>query len=750
MASSTISFPLERYSSCDVPMSQADAKAQWIHHSARDHLYLVLQHEGPLEQPSDPKFPCMTKLTVKVIWRAMTLESINISDILIQESGYIDHQNIVCMIRAPSMALKFVNLRTQNLHRMQVRFCKQEDFQPAIASLEQFGCPVQQYVVESGQASQQQQQKGSGSPYERPNTATSITGAGNYVHYPRPDTASSAHYSRDNVQTGSGDSIEQRTPLFPQTVGLSATGSESYGPYLRVQTSFSEPPRVLMQRHQNPDRFSVKQNVGSSPPPRPVKQASSILRAADIGTPNPFLGQRRISFQEPSKPYSSPLTSHVFNAQLAAAVAASQLSSPIDGSPFDLTADDNGAIPRPHSPAYILSTASAFGSTVDDNAQRNMAGPISSSLPRAQADTSVPVSRGTLTSAGTIFGQGSQVPEPVVPASQQVDSSPLRVPFLDDEGIPPRRTLPDFDKINKVHGDKPLPSSARKISSTFKVCKDAGSGPNTPALKRKGRCEDDTELLNSSVGSVVVKRPKFNPPPLKRKESVREDTEVLGDETPIRSLTLKRPRFSPPLKPRGDGTGPPDTPTRNVTIKRRGRPALKRKGPCEGGPELEGGSTPAPAKRLKLTPPAPTKKTPAGITPEPVAKPTVRRKATAATKPKKTAAAVAAVATPATPIPSPPKGGVLKETSPSKLNGGPKTPHPANVKIPKASGRRVRRANQGLDGEIDEKLLCQLLNSDKHLEMLEKLEGVWAKTGFKARIRASTLLGGGKADDGKS
>lgn len=54
-------------------MSHPDAKPHWNHHLARDHIHLVLQHEGPLEQPSDPRFPCMTKLVLKVIWRAETL-----------------------------------------------------------------------------------------------------------------------------------------------------------------------------------------------------------------------------------------------------------------------------------------------------------------------------------------------------------------------------------------------------------------------------------------------------------------------------------------------------------------------------------------------------------------------------------------------------------------------------------------------------------------------------------------------------
>ncbi|KAK6521065.1 hypothetical protein TWF506_001298 [Arthrobotrys conoides] len=676
MTSTTISYPIDKYSFCEVPMSHPDAKPHWNHHLARDHIHLVLQHEGPLEQPSDPKFSYMTKLSLKVIWRAETLESINISDVLNQKSGYVDFANMICMIRSPSMALKYVNLRSHTLRRMQVRFCKQEDYQAVISSLERIGCPVQHHNTDNGQSSQQQ--KGLRLQYERPDTATSMLSVGNQVHYSGPD----ATVSQINSP------VEHRTPLFPQGAGLGSVAPQPHRQYMGVQQSMAEshhqpgflpaqPTRQLVPRHQDPMRFSIQPDIGSSPPPRPVKLTSSHLRQSTIDFSTPFQPQRRLSFAAQAEPYVSPSTSHHFNPHLSAQGPAN---------PFDT--------------AY------------HNHLRRDSTG-NSSFLSRVQADTSVPVSRGTLTSAGTLFGQSSsQAPEPFpqeVPpqasqASQVFDLSPLRASF-EDESLPPRRLLPDFEKINKVHGDKPLPSSSGKISSMFKASKTSES--NTPTLKRKQPSEDE-DVENTGSGNVG-KASKAGP--AKRTK--------LNTTTPAATAAPAKKKPAAPkaaAKPRGS-----QKPASSQKVAAAKKPAAKSK-----------------KVTLKLVfPPKPQQNT--------------------ATQPSIIAS-----------TPPSPRASALQETPPSKLNLNPPTSPAvtAPAVFPQAKAQAKPRAKQQpkiqakqtkprpvsrgkaamlkeLDGDADEKMLSQMLNSEKHLVMLEKLEGVWARVGFRARIQASVLLGDG-------
>ncbi|KAF3157465.1 hypothetical protein TWF569_000045 [Orbilia oligospora] len=669
MASTTISYPIDKYSFCEVPMSHPDAKPHWNHHLARDHIHLVLQHEGPLEQPSDPKFSYMMKLILKVIWRAETLESINISDVLNQKSGYVDFANMVCMIRSPSMALKFVNLRSHTLRRLQVRFCKQEDYQAVISSLERIGCPVQHHNTENGQASQQQ--KSLRSQYERPDT--SMLSVGNQVQYSGPDTMMS--------RINNTSPVEHRTPLFPRGTGLGAVAPQPHRQYMGVQQSITESPyqpgflpaqptRQLIPRHQDPMRFSVQPDIGSSPPPRPVKLASSHLHQSTIDISTPFQPQRRLSFAAQSEPYVSPTTSHHFNPHLSA-------QSP--GNPFD---------------------------TAYHNHLRRGSNGNSSFSSHAQADTSVPVSRGTLTSVGTLFGQSSsQAPEPFpqeVPlqasqASQAFDLSPLRASF-EDESLPPRRSLPDFEKINKVHGDKPLPSSSGKIPGMFKASK--GDGSNTPSLKRKEPGEDE-DIENTGTGNArkagPAKRTKLNP------------VALAVTATPAKKKPAARKATS--TKPKGSQK--PAASQKNVAVTKPKKPAAKPKNPT-----------------LKLV---------VSAKPQPNTSTQLPLSAS---------------------VLSPPRASALQETPPSKLNLNPQ-PSPvatAPAAIPQAKPKTKTQAKQTkarpvsrgkaamlkeLDGDTDERMLSQMLNSETHLVMLEKLEGVWARAGFRARIQASVVLGDG-------
>ncbi|KAF3216357.1 hypothetical protein TWF192_010201 [Orbilia oligospora] len=679
MASTTISYPIDKYSFCEVPMSQPDAKPHWNHHLARDHIHLVLQHEGPLEQPSDPKFSYMTKLILKVIWRAETLESINISDVLNQKSGYIDFANMVCMIRSPSMALKFVNLRSHTLRRLQVRFCKQEDYQAVISSLERIGCPVQHHNTDNGQASQQQ--KGLRPQYERPDTATSMLSVGNQVQYSGPDTT----ISRINGTSP----VEHRTPLFPQGIGLGAIAPQPHRQYMGVQQSITESPHQpgflpaqpscqLIPRHQDPMRFSVQPDIGSSPPPRPVKLASSHLHQSTIDISTPFQPQRRLSFAAQTEPYVSPTRSHHFNPHL---------STQSPGNPFD----------------------TAYHNHLRRGSNGNISFPS-----HAQADTSVPVSRGTLTSAGTLFGQSSsQAPEPfsheallqASQASQAFDLSPLRASF-EDESLPPRRSLPDFEKINKVHGDKPLPSSSGKISSMFKASK--GSGSNTPSLKRKEPGEDE-DIENTGTGNArkagPAKRTKLNP------------VAPVVTATPVKRKPVARKATT--TKPKGSQK--PAASQKNVAATKPKKPAAKSKNPT-----------------LKLV---------VSAKPQPNTSTELSLSAS---------------------VPSTPRASALQETPPSKLNLNPQ-PSPvatAPAAIPQAKPQTKTQAKQQpktrakqtkarpvsrgkaamlkeLDGDTDERMLSQMLNSETHLVMLEKLEGVWARAGFRARIQASAVLGDG-------
>ncbi|KAK6351209.1 hypothetical protein TWF718_004379 [Orbilia javanica] len=677
MASTTTSYPIDKYSFCEVPMSHPDAKPHWNHHLARDHIHLVLQHEGPLEQPSDPKFPCMTKLTLKVIWRAETLESINVSDILNQRTGYVDFANMICMIRSPSMALKWVNLRSHTLRRMQVRFCKQEDYQTVISSLERIGCPIQHHNSETGQASQQQ--KSLRPQYERPDTATSMMSVGNQVQY------SGVNVPIPRINPISP--VEHRTPLFPQGSGSgSGLGSvipQPHRQYMGIQQPTPEPhhqsgflsvppTRQLISRNQDPMRFTVQPDIGSSPPPRPVKLASSHSRQSSINFSTPFEPQRRLSFVAQREPYVSPSTSHHFN---------------------------------PHLPNQ--SPSNPFESAYQTHLRRDSGG--DNSFPsHPQADTSVPVSRGTLTSAGTLFGQSSsQAAEPFPKetppqASQAFDLSPLGASFLEDESLPPRRLLPDFEKINKVHGDKPLPSSSGKISSMFKASKNSGS--NTPTLKRKEPIEDeDTE--NTQTGNVT----KAGRPAKRAKPTPAVPA------TPIAPVTKKPTATKTASKPKGSQK--PAASQKNTTVSK-------------------------PAKRNTKAPAAKSQNTTLKLVAVP-----------------KTVTQLSQTVS----VPSSPPGNALQETPPSKLNsnrrppatiptGSPQTNSqvPQKRKTSKSVTRGKAAMLKELDGDLDEILLAQLVNSEKHLVMLERLEGVWHKTGFKARIQASTLLGDGKNKmDGK-
>ncbi|KAF3909572.1 hypothetical protein AA313_de0205541 [Arthrobotrys entomopaga] len=286
---------------------------------------------------------------------------------------------------------------------------------------------------------------------------------------------------------------------------------------------------------------------------------------------------------------------------------------------------------------------------------------VSRPITNTSLATSVPVSRGTLTSAGTLGWRNSQpqtdFSRDVLTTSQQaaveaiISQQRARFDISDTESIPPPRQLPDFEKINKVHGDKPLPSSSGKLTATLKSSK---AGATTNALKRK-RNDSNAEPPSTAPSAI-------------------------------------------PYNTKGKGKGKKADPDTPIIPLATSTPALKKK--------------PATAPRAKK---------------QKLASTTV-----VATKP--------ASEVPTSPVKTPPRtpARVLQPTPPSKLNR-------KSGSAAKTTSRKVEnailKASSAFDVDvIDENLLAQMIHSDEHLKMVQKLEKVWGRMGFGARIKSSKLF----------
>ncbi|KAK6538990.1 hypothetical protein TWF694_010538 [Orbilia ellipsospora] len=609
MTSNSQSFAIDKYSFCDVPMAQTDAKPIWNHHSARDHIYVVLNNEGPLEQPSDPSFPYMNNLTLKIIWRAETLESVSVSDFLRPKTSYVGFPNIVCMIRSPSLALKYINIRGHTLRRMQVRFCRQGDYQAVISALERVGCPVQIHNVEPVLTIQP---NGINRQHTTLDTANSILTTSQYS---RPGSSTVTQYAAPVAP------IENRTPWFPQ-----GNGHISHRQHLSHPIVPSQHPQFLNRaiQHQiypqnQPSHLPNQPAFHSSPPQLLHRQNSNGISRAN------FLQRRSTDLQAGS---SQPIQSHPHTLSY-------QNTVPQPANPFDNEF-------HPH----LRHGGSATSSL------------ISRPLTNTSLATSIPLSRGTLTSAGTLTWRNSQpqadYPRNIESVSQQrtveVTASqqhPTPFDISDTESIPPPRQLPDFEKINKVHGDKPLPSSSAKLTATLKSSK---AGATVNALKRK--------------------RNNDSAPPSTAPSAVTYTAKAKG----------KRVTVDKSIIPLATATPPP-----------KKKPVAASR-----------------AKKQKLA-----------ITP--TGKKLIAEVHKSSVK---------------TPPHTPSK--VLRPTPPSKLNK--KVGSAAKTKSQSAEST-ILQASSAFDVDVlDENLLVQMIHSDEHLKMVQRLEKVWSRMGFGVRIKSSKLF----------
>ncbi|EPS42033.1 hypothetical protein H072_3995 [Dactylellina haptotyla CBS 200.50] len=564
MASTSQSFAIDKYSFCDVPMSQPEMKPIWNHHSARDHIYLVLDHEGPLEQPSDPRFPY--------------------------------------------------------LRRLQVRFCKTEDFKSVMLALKRIGCPVQFYNMESVQPIQP---KPSDHEYARSKYSNLIR---NTIQYPRPATSRS--------QLGTAASLVQnRAPLFPQRLGLEAT---------HISNRQSLTPNISSQNHQLPCDEPLDQIISDgyaglahqSFPSSPPGQRQHPFSLGSSG--NNYL-QRNSSFHQNITEQAIP--SHNIGSQPQSFV-----------------------MQNPYDQAFQKHLRQANSATCSATSRP----PTGVSLMNP-----VPVSRGTITSAGTLYGPSSQVSiyqQPnLINLSQQsyIDISAsqqlLAADISDGESVPPPRQLPDFDALNKVHGDKLLPSSSAKLTSSFRSTKTGNNGK--APLKRK-RQPDDTETTEN----------------------------ITDNATQTKKANEKK-----------------------VSAKKAKVAAAANKAPV----------TPKPMVATKSKKKAPTKakaSSPVVFTP-------IQSKTTGGTP----------ILSPArTPLSK--KLKAMQPTSASTLNKRQcQAKKYRDTSIPTALDSITMLHN---DNEIiDENLLAQLIHSNEHLKMVQRLEKVWGRMGFGLRLRASGMFG---------
>ncbi|KAF3917815.1 hypothetical protein ABW20_dc0104768 [Dactylellina cionopaga] len=310
--------------------------------------------------------------------------------------------------------------------------------------------------------------------------------------------------------------------------------------------------------------------------------------------------------------------------------------------------------------------------------------------------TSIPASRGTLTSAGTLFGPSSQVQDSFqrdvisqsqyLPADILVSQEPLRLDLSDNESIPPPRQLPDFDRFNKVHGDKPLPSSSSKLTGAFKSTKSAES--STASLKRKKPTED-VEILTSAPSGTAQARKGTEGNPTKRAK-----TGAAGATTK-KLPTAPKPTAPKPILPKP--TVPKSTAPKSTTLK----PAATEK--------------PKTGTQTKLSPIVIPSQSNLALTLSTQA---------STTKPIRS---------------SPPKA--LQTTSASTLNKKQPAPTQSSQRKINSLERSKFEVLHELSGDdIDENLLAQMIHSDEHLRILQKLERIWGKMGFGMRVKTSGLF----------
>ncbi|EWC46841.1 hypothetical protein DRE_03853 [Drechslerella stenobrocha 248] len=670
MAFTNRSFAIDKYSYSDVAMSQYDAKPSWNHHAARDHIYLVLGCERPLEQPSARCFPYMNKLTLKIIWRAETLECLNISEILHQKSNYIDCQNMVGMIRCPSLALKYVNLRTHTLRRIQVRFCNEEDFHAVKEALESAGCPVQHHNAETAQ---NVPKNTLGRQFSRPGTSASLlTGYGdkatNSLAYPRPGTLLPQLGTTQNLSRGRTLSFAERLALAaahtPQrqysTPQLSAPVPDAHlSPFTQAQAHNSQ---LSQSRSSN---LNIHDTMQSSPP-----SSQLYLQQPSMPPPGGYLKQQyrpehsQHPFANTEEPFGNP-ASHHFNTHLT--------------------------IPkRPdfYGPAHLRRGSSS----------------TSSLLSRPQTATSItnsiPASRGTLTSVETLFSSNSQAQNPfhrdaIAPSQRVVNPDDLSSQRdldseLANDGLPPPRRLPDFDKLNKVHGDKALPSSSTKLTGVFKNSKNGS--PVSTSLKRKSpNNEDELHPVLPSTATGAGTGGKGSAKRVKLIDMLKEPAAVPQPEAQkTTSLKLTAPK-----------------PTAR-------KPAASKK------------------------PPAPK----ASVTPKP-RKTTVASSKATTPKKRKPKSTIPPKSSSANSIASPAK--ILQIASPSSINNKAKAlPQLRQTTLELSKLEALAEMDTNF---IDENLLAEMIHSDKHLKIVQRLERVWAKIGFEVRVKASRLFEEALDDD---
>ncbi|KAK6354920.1 hypothetical protein TWF696_004049 [Orbilia brochopaga] len=597
------------------------------------------------------------------------------------------------MIRSPSLALKYVNLRGHTLRRVQVRFRRQEDFQAVMTALEQIGCPIQLHNAETVQSIQQSVLN---RQFSRPDTASSlITGhegtAARQTSYSGPGATPLAHMGITAGHAQNQFSLEGQR--------LNAGNAHiAFKQYISSQPS-AYPAHTRSLSYTEPEAQHFR-------PPMLSRTTSADILAHDSFNSSPPTSQQYI----PRHSNTDFTGSQANNQYLSIAHTAEQnLSSHYDPPPAPIKAP---SFRNPAVPAHLLRGSSTTSSL------------LSRPETAASLTNSNPVSRGTHTSVGTLFGNSQKhdsFSREIAHSQQQVAPAPVQAhhsqeyddPELTDlDDIPPPRRLPDFDKYNKVHGDKPLPSSSAKLTHVFKNTK-SGSSPASTSLKRKDRPGE------KEGASTANKHLNTN-----------------ADDSDRENANAKRPKIAAATKPKKPAapkaTAPKpaaSTATSNPTTSRPAAPkttAPKTTAPKTTAPKTAASKPAAPKSAAPAKPKKP-KSAPANIT-------------TPKSKPKTTAAPTPSPPKPATTSPS----NVLQDASASNLNkkAGVQSPLVQSPLKQRSTALSKLEALLDVDSDaIDESLLAQLIHSDEHLKMVQRLERVWTKMGFDVRVKTSGLFG---------
>ncbi|RPA81233.1 hypothetical protein BJ508DRAFT_326617 [Ascobolus immersus RN42] len=136
----TYSFPIEKYSSCSIPIQTRSQSSDlhWDHFSHRDQLFLAIQCRPVSSYASSPV------CKIRVLWQEQILEDVDVIALATRNiPNYLPEQKCISFLgRYPALAAKYYNEPTQTLRRFQVRLTKETDYHNVSNLLESFKCPV--------------------------------------------------------------------------------------------------------------------------------------------------------------------------------------------------------------------------------------------------------------------------------------------------------------------------------------------------------------------------------------------------------------------------------------------------------------------------------------------------------------------------------------------------------------------------------------------------------------------------------